>query len=59
METHDDPPCDFDVFVAQRRDISQDEAQQLVCNWLSSYVPRAIWATCSPSLANQQEVRHA
>lgn len=36
-----DPPCSFDVFVAQRRGISYEQAERLVQYWLEHYRPRA------------------
>jgi hypothetical protein len=35
-----DPPCDFDVFVAQSRGISREQAQRLIQSWLTHYCPR-------------------
>jgi len=34
------PPCDFDLFVAQNREISVEQAQRLVQCWLKNYRPR-------------------
>lgn len=34
-----DPPCDFGAFVAQRRGISCEQAEQLIQNWLKRYHP--------------------
>jgi hypothetical protein len=35
-----EPPCDFDTFVAQRRGIGREQAEQLVQSWLVHYCPR-------------------
>jgi hypothetical protein len=35
-----EPPCDFDAFVAQRRGIGREQAEQLVQSWLVHYCPR-------------------
>ncbi len=35
-----DPPCNFDVFVAQRRGITYEQAERLVQCWLKQYRPR-------------------
>jgi hypothetical protein len=37
-----DPPCDFDVFVAQRHGISRKQAQRLIQSWLTHYRPLEI-----------------
>ena len=37
-----EPPCDFDVFVAQRRGINREQAQRLIQSWLTHYRPLKI-----------------
>jgi hypothetical protein len=34
------PPCDFSAFVAQRRGLSGEQADQLIQSWLTHYCPR-------------------
>ena len=53
------PPCDFDAFVAQRRDISEDEARTLIRSWLASYVPRPRLSRCGADFATPLAERHA
>jgi hypothetical protein len=50
MNMHD-PTCDFDAFVAQRRGISSEQAQQLIQSWLLHSCPRGMLAITSSSPA--------
>jgi hypothetical protein len=36
-----EPPGDFSAFVAQRRKISREDAEEVVQSWLSHYCPRS------------------
>ena len=51
-----DPPCDFDAFVAQRRGISYEEAEQLVQSWLAQYSPRIVTTTSSGPAQHQSAI---
>ena len=39
MESNE-PPCDFDAFVAERYGIREEQARELIRYWLRTYVPR-------------------
>jgi hypothetical protein len=54
-----DPPCDFDAFVAQDRDISVEDARKLIRNWLASSIARAKLLSCRPCMATPLEERYA
>ncbi len=54
-----DPPCDFDAFVAQRYEISQERARVLIRYWLANYVPRQRSTTQALELREDDGSRRA
>lgn len=54
-----DPPCDFDTFVAQDRDLSVEDARKLIHNWLASSIKRAKLLRSGPCMATPPEERYA
>ena len=47
-----EPPCNFSAFVAGRRGLSIDEAQELIAHWLAAYEPHARQAQPLPAEAD-------
>jgi hypothetical protein len=39
-EASSDPPCDFTAFLAEGREITYEQAEQLLQSWLMHYHPR-------------------
>jgi len=57
--TTNDPPCDFDAFVAQARDISVEDARKLIRNWIKSSIQRARLLSGGSGTATPLEERYA
>jgi hypothetical protein len=44
-------PCSLGAFVAMRRGISIEEAEELIAHWVETYEPRAVQAHLPPTEA--------